>query len=157
LDVDKVVMIGQAPSRDTDGAAPFSGRSGSRLAELARLEHARLGDVFELRNVIERWPGSAGRKGDRFPMPVARERAVALAAELTGRRVVFVGHAVSRAFGVKVGQGALMRWLRVEHLDFDFAVVPHPSGINTWWNDPDNRDAAGRFLSALAEEAPCAA
>lgn len=152
----RVVLLGQAPSRGTEGAAPFSGQSGRRLAELAGLEHRDFGSVFELRNVINWWPGSAGKKGDRFPMAVARERALTLQDELVGRRVVFVGLGVSRAFSVPDGE--LMVWRRERHLGFDFAVMHHPSGINTWWNDPDNRDAAATFLGRLAdEESSCAA
>ena len=31
--------------------------------------------------------------------------------------------------------------------DFEVAaVIPHPSGIVLWWNDPENRKRAGMFL-----------
>jgi hypothetical protein len=31
-------------------------------------------------------------------------------------------------------------------------VVPHPSGVNRWWNDPANRAAARRFFEGVADE-----
>jgi hypothetical protein len=112
--------------------------------------HEELGDVFELRNVFDRWPGAFDGKGDRFPMARARERAQVLREALRGRRVVFVGKAVAKAFGVS---GDVLCWRRAGHLGFEFSVVPHPSGINTWWNDEDNRRAASHFFRGLAETA----
>jgi hypothetical protein len=35
--------------------------------------------------------------------------------------------------------------------DKHFALVPHPSGRNLWYNDPANRRAVGEFLSALVK------
>jgi hypothetical protein len=33
-----------------------------------------------------------------------------------------------------------------EHEDgFDVAVIPHPSGVNHWWNDPANRRRFAEF------------
>jgi len=63
---------------------------------------------------------------------------------LRNRRVLFVGRNVARAFGCND-----LDWL--QWVDDDtaeqVAVIPHPSGIVTWWNDKGNRDSAGRFLS----------
>lgn len=52
----------------------------------------------------------------------------------------------------------------VEVCNLRVAVVPHPSGVNRWWNEPANVEAAGRFLRELwhavagtsAEPAPTA-
>jgi uracil-DNA glycosylase len=152
----RVVFVGQAPSQNTDGLAPFSGRSGQRLAALSKIPHNDLGNVFELRNLFDRWPGKMTGKGDRFPATEARKRAMKLSTKLRGQRVVFVGHNVSKAFGVKVGQGALMTWLTVGHIPFRFAVIPHPSGVNRWWNNTANERAASDFLCQLVQGEPCA-
>lgn len=69
----KIVLVGQAPSRDTDGSAPFSGRSGRRLELLAGIEPGELPSKFALANVLQRWPGSAVGKGDLFPAAEARK------------------------------------------------------------------------------------
>lgn len=34
-----------------------------------------------------------------------------------------------------------------------WCVFPHPSGVNRWWNDPDNTRRAERYLRRLWEEA----
>lgn len=36
------------------------------------------------------------------------------------------------------------------------AVIPHTSGIVRWWNDPENVEAARRFLSELAGQSAAA-
>lgn len=45
--MNKPLLIGQAPGPRTDPAVPLSGRCGSRLAELCRLEVAEFMDRFE--------------------------------------------------------------------------------------------------------------
>jgi uracil-DNA glycosylase len=142
----KIVLVGQAPSRDTDGRAPFSGKSGQRLERLAGLGSGELQARFALANVLQRWPGSAG-KGDLFPMADARRAAPRLLRALAGRRVVAVGCAVAKALGVASALPDLT-WRKFALLDA-IAVVPHPSGVNRWWNEPGNRDAAAAFLRSL--------
>lgn len=135
----RAMLVGQAPSRDTDGRPPFTGRSGRRLAELAGVTYEDLPRVFELRNVFDRWPGRDGR-GDAFPAREARRRASGMVIDC--ERVVFVGVATARAFGVIGAEPASwFSWRGVVA-----AVVPHPSGICRWWNDPRNVDAARRLL-----------
>lgn len=74
-------------------------------------------------------------------MDRARRSAERLCRALSGRRVVFLGKAVAAAFGVRANS---LRW--VEHRGMTVAVLPHPSGVNTWWNNPDNRAAASAFM-----------
>ena len=134
----KPLLIGQAPSRDTDGGPPFSGRAGRRLAKACGVED--LGDVFDMVNLIDRFPGKAG-KGDRFPAKLARERAAAL--ELGDHElVVFGGRAVAQAFDVH--RNPFLKWFRFGGRSA--AIIPHPSGIVTWWNSPENQRRARRFL-----------
>lgn len=137
-------IIGQAPSRDGAGAvAPFSGRSGAFLARLAGAED--FDDVRRLaqvENVLARWPGKRG-KGDAFPILEAR----AAAARLKfggGDAVLFVGRGSAAACGFRA---PFLAW-RTFRLG-RAAVFPHPSGVNRWWNDAGNRQAAGRFLRAF--------
>lgn len=67
-------------------------------------------------NVLDRYPGSEGPKGDAFPISWARRRA---------RR--------------------LYPW--EDHPEgFRVAVIPHPSGVNHWWNEPANRRRFRRFV-----------
>jgi uracil-DNA glycosylase len=141
----EVVMIGQAPSKTTDGLAPFSGRSGRRIASWAGLTPSELAERFELRNLIDRWPGKAG-KGDKFYTPKIFEVAAEMKKELVGRRVVCVGLAVARAFSPSV------KIVRYRFRDVDgvsFASIPHPSGVNVVLNDPDELRRTVRFVRGL--------
>jgi uracil-DNA glycosylase len=155
-------LVGQAPSRESDPTRPFSGRSGARLAALAGVEHDRLAEAFRLRNVIDWYPGPGrgGEKGDAFPMRVARPAAIALARTFEiGASVILVGLNVARAF--RVGSEKPLTWFRcaVVHdlpggvarfVGFRAAIIPHPSGINRWWNEPANELAAAEFLREAA-------
>lgn len=70
-----------------------------------------------------------------------------LSETLRGRRVVLLGANVSRAFGVSFRKlsEVVLSWHPVGE-GLAAAVVPHPSGLNRWWNDPDNRVRARLFL-----------
>ena len=98
-------------------------------------------DLTERINVLDRFPGKAG-KGDAFPLPEARERADRF--DLRGRRVVFVGKNVARVFRC-----------RADYLDTHThrgavaTVIPHPSGVNRWYNDPGNCRKLSVFLRTL--------
>lgn len=92
-------------------------------------------------NLLARFPGKAG-KGDRFPPPEGRRRAVQLLPALRRRPItVLAGRAVARAFGVEAWPYFLER--RVEGALL--VVMPHPSGVNRWWNDPAHREEARAF------------
>lgn len=155
----KVVLLGQAPSRDTDGGEPFSGRSGRRIAELMGIEHHELGKRFALANVFDRWPGPSGRgKGDAFPVKRARTLACAMRQGLRGRRVVAFGSQVARIlihddrgeeWILPFGDCDWPQLMNDEKPELLLALVPHPSGVNRWWNERDNVARAQRFLRSL--------
>lgn len=52
--------------------------------------------------------------------------------------VYLVGTRVARAFE--------MRPVALLHVDAPYITLPHPSGLNRWWNDPDNVSAAREVL-----------
>lgn len=186
----KILFVGQAPSRDTDGQPPFTGRSGRKLAKLCGISHAEFLNAFELVNLLERWPGKSG-KGDAFPM--AEARLVAASLDFRNRPlVVLVGRNVARAFdaadvayfkafllgrvsavGINTHDfssawrlpdqpaqtvlqgGALMSNIDrggagyVEIKYVPAVVIPHPSGLNRWWNSPANTEKARQFMLTL--------
>ena len=130
----------------------MSGRSGARLARLAGL--STLADAFELWNVLDRFPGAEAR-GDAFPLAEAREAIRASESALRGRRVVLLGGSVAAAVrwrGAPLEWGVIEKtaWTPERGLElvarYDVALLPHPSGLNHWWNDPENEAAASRFL-----------
>lgn len=140
-----VVFVGQSPPRAAGPEfRPLSGRSGAMLARVAGIEHDALLARIDALNIFDAYQGRAGQRGDAFNRDSATARAAALPVD--GRRVVYLGRAVARAFGHR----------RVEYLepltDARAAAawcLPHPSGINRWWNDRGNREAARLFLRVL--------
>lgn len=153
----KPLLIGQAPGPATDPGRPLSGRCGARLADLCGLELESFLNRFERVNLIETFPGKAG-KGDAFPIEQARLGAVRLmtSGRLFCRRTVFLGGNVWRAFGWpgEIAKVPLFKWAGGMQ-PMMMAFAPHPSGVSRWWNDPANEERARRFFRRLAlESAP---
>lgn len=147
-----LTIIGQAPSRTSDPRRALRGRSGAALARLLGIDPAALGLVIRRRNLLSAFPGRVG-KGDRFPLAAARRAA----ARVRGRRLVLLGYGVAAAFGVPRRTPPLVWvWLDGAH-PRRVAIIPHPSGINRWWNAPANRRRAAAFLQAAVVEGGCAA
>ena len=73
-------------------------------------------------------------------------RALELAGGPWGRYLL-CGRRVAAAFGFRADV-AYLRWYRWEGKWY--AVIPHPSGIVRWYNDPANVQRARRFLRRLA-------
>jgi hypothetical protein len=144
--VRRVLVVGQAPGRTGDPTRPFDSRRGSgrRLAELAGVE--AISDVADVVNVLDSWPGAAGQKGDRFPMGAARRAAARV--DLGGYdRVLLIGRGVAAAFGVSA---PFLVWFPLRGAEA--AVVPHPSGVNHWWNDGSNKERARGFFREVFRE-----
>jgi hypothetical protein len=138
----KPAIVGEAPSMRT--SRPFAGASGIRLAQLAGVSLDELRARYRLVNVLRHWPGpNPCGKGSAFPLSDARPRAGAIrlppGSLLCGRRV-------ARAFG-RAGL-AFFEWD-----DCGVAVIPHPSGISRWWNEPSHVDEARRFLEGALRAA----
>lgn len=95
-------------------------------------------------NLVDRWHGpSRHGKGDAFPTAEGRTSAEAIEASVPpGGRVLLLGRHVARAFGF-AGR-SFLRWHPSRRRSF--AVVPHPSGVNLWWNDASNVESAAAFL-----------
>jgi uracil-DNA glycosylase len=126
---------------------PFAGQSGARLARLAGVGVSGddLPENFDLVNLLDKWPGKKG-KGDDFNMEEARLKAKSIEEQLKAeeghRFILLMGRKVERAFG----------WAGLNYLDANLwhtnwvILFPHPSGVNTWWNEVQNRDDARKCL-----------
>jgi len=141
------LIIGQAPARGNDKKPPFAGQSGARLARLAGVGDSGddLPAHFELRNLNTKWPGKrVVGKGDQFDMAEAKLKAKKLKEELMDQRprfVLLMGRKVERAFGWHMNYLQPNTWQG--HI---VMLFPHPSGVNRWWNDPDNVEHAAAML-----------
>ncbi len=151
----KILFVGQAPSRESDGNPPFTGRCGKFLAEeLLGISQSEMLIQHDFVNVLERWPGKSA-VGDLFPLGPAREAARGLLEKMVGRTTVLVGNNVARAFGVTSFK--YLQIYEMRHPDNPnvvicnfVAIIPHVSGIVRHWNIRGNREAAAKFLRALA-------
>lgn len=129
-----MLLVGQAPSRDSDPTRAFSGRSGARLVRLSGLSAEDFWTRVAAINLLDHWPGKRGPKGDHFRLVDARLAAVRImyAFDSAGdsfNYYVLCGRNVAAAYGL-------------DHLDWfvpygvpPFVVIPHPSGANHVWND----------------------
>lgn len=140
------IIVGQQPSGnhpDNPLATANPIWSGARLARMANLP----GDDFEnhfLRVNINYEPEDKFRVNE-FTRAKARE---ILKVFRPTDRVILLGSAVAKCFRGLVPEkivtgpfatGETSTGLKV-------AVVPHPSGLNRWYNDPSNIIAVGHFL-----------
>lgn len=142
------LIIGEAPARTGDPRKPLLGRCGNRLARLSGLDLQDYARRFARANVLEQWPGKLD-KGDAFDLPAARARAAILRRRFRGGRlVVLLGHRTALAFGLR---SAYLQRHRVSCANV--VVLPHPSGINRWWNEPENVRRASSFLRRAARQA----
>lgn len=154
----KVVIVGQAPSKK--GAAiqraAIGGPVGDKLMLLAGRNLRGYVREFRRLNLLQDYPGrDAGT--DSFPLSEARRAWSFLAPNLNNRRVVFLGNKVAdiavpgwRAHGVCVASSfydeTIIRLCVVNRRFMRYFVLPHPSGLNRWWNDPNRlRMAADAF------------
>jgi hypothetical protein len=136
----KIVLIGQAPSRFGDPRQPLCMSIAKKLSMLIGMSYLEYFDTFDRMNVLDHWPG-ANEKGDKFPMREARVKAQEIVQSLVERKVIFVGRATALAFGFRT---QFFEW--VEFAGFTAAAIPHPSGVNYWWNEKHNVELASKFL-----------
>lgn len=145
----KFVLVGEAPSRD--GVGGFRGRSGKRLASYMGISHERLFDLFDVVNVFDRFLGRVG-KGDAWDRLSARANGCVFREQFVAAEVpvvVMAGKRVADALGFPNATYFAER--------FDgrtaFVCVPHPSGINRWWNDSEHARDGKAALRSLAQQA----
>lgn len=140
-------MIGEAPGRNGEG--PPLHNAVKRWADMAGLVVDDFKAVERV-NLLREWPGKSG-KGSRFPMDDAARNAAyhRLALDYTWhvKAVVLVGWRVAEAFKVP-GTVLPCQWFRDRDLGW-LAVVPHPSGVNRWYNDNVNADMAADFILSV--------
>jgi len=140
---DVTLLIGEAPSRGGSSSA-LAGAVG-RWARLLGVDESSFAGL-ERANLLDRWPGPAS-KGSAFPLEEARLAGLELRQREAGRRrVIFVGKRVARAMGY--ANPPLLEWREDVGSPSlgSVAVVPHPSGINRQYNDPELARRSARFV-----------
>ena len=146
----KPLFVGQAPSRSAKvGCRALSGAVGARLVGLAGVAEGEFLRRVDTVNLLAAWPGRAG-KGDLFPAAAARRgvmRLMRLGDFWARGRIILVGFGVARAFGIE--DEAPCFWFRGWRPRQRVAIIPHPSGVNGWYNVAENEAMVRKFLSNM--------
>jgi len=107
--------------------------------------------TFDRANLFNKFPGKVERgPGDAFPIQQATINAYKLMQNNPPdnyRAVILLGKNVAKAFNIQDPE--FFQW-GTTHRPFT-VVIPHPSGINHWWNDKRNQRVAREFLSEMYE------
>lgn len=140
------LFIGEAPSRSTarPGGAPLVGESGARLAAwagLSRAEFRRRAECVNLFNALPvRWSRRDARDAARLLPPVG------------GRRfVVLLGGKVVDAFRLSAAGWPEFTPHPRSPLGVQTYWMPHPSGLNRYWNSPTHVRWAETFLRMVMD------
>ncbi len=154
------IFLGEAPNRSSYDPA-FVGDSWGRVENLfgplfSHCFHHRL-------NVCQRKQPRVGNKGSQFSastMILAIESTIATVLEMGGPnvRIVIAGKRLAHSIGLAKDT----QYFEASHLPEKFDnfgngdplcwIVPHPSGINRWWNDPSNCYWAREWADKFAQE-----
>lgn len=137
----RTVIVGEVAGRTSDEPLDPASQSGGRLADLAGLDHEEFLDRFDRINII---PSIFEEQLDPAFMRLRWKQSSGcnLRSILHGRRVILLGAAVAGAMGV--ADQPHFRWFRTSW--GVASVIPHPSGKNRWWNEPDNVSRARHFM-----------
>lgn len=160
----ELYIVGQAPARTGDGR-PFTGNSGKTLLKLfgwPSYEYMSL-RIHLLNLLDEKQEPLPGRRGDRFNYEVAKREAI----RLRGHWHIFYSETHVICCGVNVfkcftGQSPKQpfKGLALNHRRFNTVVkcwyMPHPSGINPFYNDPELVAEAKQFLRQRLHDAALA-
>jgi uracil-DNA glycosylase len=143
---ERLLIVGEAPPRS--GVKVLGGRTGKTLADLLGFrDREELLENVDALNLLPRWPGKATKssKGDLFPLRRAKGEAFRLRFDTGG--VILLGR-VGKAFGFNKVAPLTVGMLHV--VGQRVILLPHPSGVNLWWEDRDNVEEARRALKPWA-------
>lgn len=145
----KPLLIGEAPSKNEVTETPIEGRIGKRLASYAGLSLEDFLTIFDRINLLHERQDTR-EKGFEFDHDAARLEAFRLYPTFKpGQTVIMLGRRVGNAFGAF---GEYFQAHRPRDNGAVIYVVPHPSGINRWWNDPQNCLQATEFMQKIVAE-----
>lgn len=144
----KTVFVGQQPNSyaDEGSALPIhAGSTGQKLVTMMGVTPAAFEQNFIRVNV------SAIHDPEGFTPSYHRHSARNMLPLLEGRRVVLLGPAVASAFDWDRNDYTYCRFY--DHPDFHilWAVIPHPSGLNRLYNDPEVKRQVEELLNYVWE------
>lgn len=83
---------------------------------------------------------------DKWSMPAARQRALQLMQDRGGTHIL-LGRKVASAYGLATLEALTCRETTAPR-SMKFLLIPHPSGLNRFWNAPDSVTRVRMFLTA---------
>lgn len=150
-------FVGEAPGPNS--AIGFRGHSLKRLVVLTGMLDLEARSRFV--NLLKKFPGYAGKKGRggkgaKFPLDRARRWTSFVSSCLNAapkpRVVVLLGRRVARAYHLEK-QPFFEETKLLSHAWPRVVVIPHPSGVNRFWNSVDNVLELQRAMRRLARRA----
>jgi hypothetical protein len=127
----------------------LTGAAGTKIGGLLGISVGEFFRAYERRNLNARFNGKEG-KGDNFNRDEGRAAAAAILDDVEDfDRIVCVGAEVAGCFGIGRIEplGVRGKYIPAPRLPkrerwVEFFLLPHPSGIVQWWNEPFNRSRA---------------
>jgi len=145
----KPLIIGEAPSKNETTPRPIEGRIGRKLAKFSSLTFEEFLETFDRVNLLEVRQDTK-EKGFQFNAAEAAVNAMRMINNMfdDGRVVLLLGKRVAHAFGAHAD------YFQVQHLGTKahVYVVPHPSGVNHYWNHSDNCEKVRQFFARILHE-----
>lgn len=142
----EVAKGGEAWAEAESARLALTGSVGTKLASMLGMERLEFCVTFRRENLNHRFYGKQG-KGDAFNNDEARLRARLLDDHSSAKKFVLLGREVAASFGITHGFLSHLRIGGKEYL-----LLPHPSGINSWWNNPENKQRAIEALRKFVNE-----
>lgn len=143
----KPLIVGEAPSKNEVTERPIEGRVGRRLADCCCISLDEFLHRFDRVNLLHVRQDTK-EKGFEFDEAAASQEAHRMATTLDFNDrpfVLLLGKRVAAAFG------AHANYFEAQHVGTrtTLYVLPHPSGVNRWWNDPENHRKICDFMQYL--------
>lgn len=161
----KTVIVGIAPARPGEEGQPLSAiapqSTGRKIADMMGVAPKEYMRAFDRINLCP-FARASGIPVNEWK-PAASNLGASL---LRGRRVILLGVNVAQCFGLVIapkhdylkwwdypgtsvpGYGLIGWNAGSRRPPFSHAILPHPSGRNRWYNEPENKEAASLFLKA---------
>ena len=148
----RIIFVGQSPSFSSQGLAPMAGKSGRYLAELMGLTQETMLVNHDFVNVLDKFPGKNSCGMDNFPLQEARNKAERVILPMMKNRVVILlGKNVGKAFNMPKNVQYFCR-LSVVGITDHVWIIPHPSGLNRFWNHEVNVLNARKFFTEILSD-----
>lgn len=143
----KPLIVGEAPGKNGDATKPIEGRIGARLAACCGLTLDEFLSTFDRINLLNEQPQDSG-KGTDFNVRAAAKTARVIEKTFVGRPfVLLLGKRAGSAFGLVKPE----YFARVVMSGAAVFVVPHPSGINRWWNELNHELEMTAFMRKMMQ------